>query len=170
MTGTLLPTRLYYMSKALVKICRHTATEVYGIQPTELGWLPAQQVLQGLNMAEFGSKGKGASGKSGARGKGGGGNAPTSRGRREVPYIMDEVIEIVRRGKRAHLGLLFNHDGDVIYIRAWDYHAGLRKARQVADYDFESVPVNPIYHHQLPRVALISAQYSDYRKAVDDGI
>jgi hypothetical protein len=33
MTGTLLPTRLYYLSKALVKICRHTAAEDFGIQP-----------------------------------------------------------------------------------------------------------------------------------------
>ena len=89
-----------------------------GFTPSELGWLPAHQVLQNLNMAEFGSKGKGTSGKSGRHGKGGGGNAPTSRGRREEPYAMDEVIELVRRAKRAHLGLLLTHDGDVIYIRA----------------------------------------------------
>ena len=44
-TGNLMPTRLFNLSKALVKICRHTATEVYGIHPTELGWLPAYQVL-----------------------------------------------------------------------------------------------------------------------------
>jgi hypothetical protein len=120
-------------------------------------------------MATLGG-GKEKPGKSGRSGKGGGGNAPSSRDHRDEPYIMDEVLEIVRSAKRAHLGLLLNHDGEVIYISAWDYHAGLRKGKHVADYDFESVPVNPIYHHQLPRVALVSAQFSDYMKAVEDGI
>jgi len=58
----LLPNRLYSLSKILVKICRHTATEDYGIAPTDLGWLPAAQVLQNLNFTMFKGKGKGAGG------------------------------------------------------------------------------------------------------------
>ena len=120
-TGNLLPNRLYTLSKILVKICRHTATEEYGIAPTDLGWLPAAQTLQNLNFTILKGKGKGGGGGR----KGGGGNAPTSWS----PYTMDEVIEIVRRAKRAHLGLMLNQQGRVNYIRAWNYHAGLRRAR-----------------------------------------
>jgi hypothetical protein len=40
---------------------------------------------------------------------------------------MDEVIEIVRRAKRAHLGLMLNQQERVIYMRAWNHHAGLRR-------------------------------------------
>ena len=39
-TGNLLPNRLYTLSKLLVKVCRHTATEDFGIAPSDLGWLP----------------------------------------------------------------------------------------------------------------------------------
>ena len=71
---------------------------------------------------------------------------------------MDEVIEIVQRAKRSQLGLLLKHEDEVIHIRAWDYHAGLRRSRRIADYDFESAPVNPALHDQMPRVALVSAE------------
>ena len=74
---------------------------------------------------------------------------------------MDEVIEIVRRAKRAHLGLMLNQQERVIYMRAWNYHAGLRRARAIVDYDFESIPVNPAYHDRLPRVALVPGSCQD---------
>jgi hypothetical protein len=63
-----MPTRLYTLSKALVKICQHTATEVFSITPTDLGWLPAAQVFQHLNVSEFKGKGTGT-GKGGKGGK-----------------------------------------------------------------------------------------------------
>jgi hypothetical protein len=153
-TGNLLPERLYSLSKLLVKICRHTATEEFGIAPSNLGWLPAAQTL--LNINQVTAKGKGKGGR-GSR-KGGGGNAPTSG----TPYTMDDVTEIVRRAKRSHLGILYNQAGRVTHIRAWNYHAGLRRARQIVDYDFESVPVNPAYHDRVPRVALVPGTYQDY--------
>ena len=65
---------------------------------------------------------------------------------------------------------MLNHEGQVIHIRAWDYHAGLRRARKIADYDPESAPVNPSYHNQLPRVALISAEYRNDLKATVDAV
>ena len=80
-------------------------------RPTSVGF-PRRRPL--LNINQSVAKGKGAGG-GGCR-KGGGGNAPASW----TPYTMDEVIEIVRRAKRSHLGLLYNQGGGgrVIYIRA----------------------------------------------------
>ena len=63
------------------------------INPFELGWLPAYQVLENLDWATFGGEAGMGSGA---------GNAPPPRDY----YTMDEVIEVVNRAKRSHLGLL----------------------------------------------------------------
>jgi hypothetical protein len=73
-TGSLLPNRFYNLSKFLVKVCRHIATEDFGIAPSDLGWLPAAQTLLNINQSVAKGKGKGGGGYR----KGGGGNAPAS--------------------------------------------------------------------------------------------
>ena len=47
-TDDLLPERLYTLSRILVRLCRHRATD-HGIPPTRAGWLPIVQVLAQAN-------------------------------------------------------------------------------------------------------------------------
>ena len=86
------------------------------------------------------------------------------------PFTDDEVIEIVTRAPRAHLGLMENHEGRIICIRAWDVHAGLRDRGILADYDFNSVPVPRTLHPDVPRVAFITAKTDEYGELLRNGI
>ena len=152
-TDDLLPERLCTLSRILVKLCRHRATD-HGITPTRTGWLPVGQVLAQANHEHQSLHRK-------AKGKGrGGGNAPAPADL-EKEFTIHEVVQIAHRARRPRLGLMENHDGFPIRIRAWDFHAGLRVRQALADYDFESHPVAPTLHPQLPRVAMISAKYRD---------
>ena len=136
----MLPTRLYNLSRSLVKICRHTASD-WAIVPSELGWLPMQQVIaQVSDERNTGLKG---------HGKVHGGGSATHRAGDNHPYELQEVIQIVERARRPHLGLIENHGGRVINIRAWDFHVGLRPRNAVADYGLESL-VAPTTHPPGP--------------------
>ena len=124
-TDDLLPERLYTLSRILVKLCRHRATD-HGITPARAGWLPVGQVLAQANHERQSMYRR-------ANGKGrGGGNAPALVDL-EKDYTIHEVIQIAHRARRPHLGLLENHDGFPINIRAWDFHAGLRARQALAD-------------------------------------
>jgi hypothetical protein len=82
------------------------------------------------------------------------------------PFTIGEVISIVERAQRPHLGLLENHGGEVIKIRAWDYHAGLRYRGAIADFDFESIEVPDTLCDRMPRVALAPHTYAQYCESV----
>jgi hypothetical protein len=86
------------------------------------------------------------------------------------PFTVGDVISIVERAHRPHLGLLENHGGEVIKIRAWDYHAGLRYRGVVADFDFESIDVPNTLADRMPRVALVPHSHAQYVESVRHGI
>ena len=46
-----------------------------------------------------------------------------------------------------------DHDGNVISIRAWGFHASLRHRKHVTDFDFDSLKVGASYCAGVPRVA-----------------
>ena len=103
-------------------------------------------------------------------GKGrGGGHAP-GHANDPAPFTGDEVIEIVNRAKRAHLGLMENHEGGIICIRAWDFHAGLRDRGILADYDVYSVPIPRTVHPDVPRAAFITAKTHEHGEMFRNGI
>ena len=132
----------------LVKLCRHTATS-HGVVVTATGWVTIRQALTHVNMERENllrrsRKGKGR----------GGGNAPPSN--LDAPFTVDEVITIVSRAVRPHLGLMENHAGEITWIRAWEYHAGLRAGQTLRDYELESLRIDPVVGaERLPRVGLI---------------
>ena len=116
----MLPTRLYTLSRTLVKLCRHTGTD-RGFYPTQNGWLPVAQTLAVANHERAAT-----CRASKSRGKGrGGGNAPAGDDYQDE-YTIHEVIHIVNRATRPHFGLMESRDGRIINIRAWGVHAGLR--------------------------------------------
>ena len=118
--------------------------------PSKLGWRSVTQVLAQANsdrVERIKAKGKGR----------GGGNAPVRDGE-HYPYTIEEVIQIVERARRPHLGLMENHDGRVINIRAWDFHAGLRHRNAIADFDYGSHTVPPSLFPGVPRVALVAGK------------
>ena len=75
------------------------------------------------------------------RGKGGGGGDAPPRAEDTYPYELQEVIQIVKRARRPHMGLVETHGGRVTNTRAWGFHAGLRSRNAVADYEFEPLDV-----------------------------
>ena len=130
-TGEVLSDRLFTLSKTLVRICRHQATSL-GITVSPAGWITIGQALVHANrdrvdLINRDRKGKGR----------GGGNAPPRRQDLMEAYSVNEVITIVTRAVRPHLGLMENHAGEIISIRAWEYHAGLRSGQALRDYDLE---------------------------------
>ena len=86
------------------------------------------------------------------------------------PFAEADVIEIVDRAKRAHLGLMENHEGRIICIRARDFHAGLRDWQVLAEYDFYSVSIPRTLHPNVPRVAFITAKTEEYGEVLRNGI
>jgi hypothetical protein len=105
-----LPNRLFVQSKALVKLCRHTAT-THGIVVTGAGWVTIWQALAHVNaerdvLHRLSRRGKGR----------GGGNAP--RPDLSAPFTVEDVVTIVDRAVRPHLGLMRNHVGEVMWVRA----------------------------------------------------
>ena len=70
-----------------------------------------------------------------------------------MPHTIHEAIQILARAKRPHLGLMENHEGRVINVRAGDFHEGLRLRNAIADFDFGSHKVPAYLHLDLPRVA-----------------
>ena len=106
------------------------------------------------------------------KGKGrGGGNAPPLPADLSDPFTVDEVILIVTRSKKPYLGLMENHAGEVISIRAWEYHAGLRADGAIRDQEFEMLEIDRETEADLlPRVALVPSTYDEYLHAVEHGI
>jgi hypothetical protein len=163
-TDELLDDRLYSLSRILVKLCRHDGTD-YGLVPSTAGWFPFGNVLAVANeLCTARSKGQKSKGK--GKGKGcGGGNAPGP-----APLNEADVIEIVERAKRAHLGLVENHDGRIICTRAWGYHAGLRDRQVLAEYDFYSASIPRTRHPNVTRVAFVTAKTEEYGEVLRNGI
>ena len=54
----------------------------------------------------------------------------------------EKVIEILNSANRPHLGLMMNDLGQVMLIGAWSYHAGVKYAGHVADYELESIGIS----------------------------
>ena len=97
-TDDLLPERLCTLSRILVWLCRHRATD-HGITPARTGWLPIVQVLAQANHERQTMCRR-------AQGKGrGGGSAPVLADL-ERGYTIHEVIQIVHRARRPRLGLM----------------------------------------------------------------
>ena len=113
----------------LVKLCRHSAASV-GVTVSSTGWITIRQALTHVNterdlLFRRNRKGKGR----------GGGNAPPPNPDLQAPCTIDEVLTIVSRATRPHLGLMENHAGEIAWIRAWGYHAGLRAGQVLRDHE-----------------------------------
>ena len=81
------------------------------------------------------------------------------------------MITIVTRAVRPHLGLVENHAGEITWIRAWEYHAGLRAGQTLRDYELESLRIDPVVGmNRLPRVALIPMTTNAYLHAAENGL
>ena len=62
--------------------------------------------------------------------------------------------------KRPRLGLMKNDLEQVTLIRAWSYHAGLKYAVRVDDYDFDSISILTAHPERVPRVAMMPCKYA----------
>ena len=79
-------------------------------------------------------------------------------------------METVTRPWRAHLGLVEDAEGRILYIRAWDFHAGLWDRGALMDYDFCSMSFPRALSENVPRVAFITAKRDEFGGYTRHGI
>ena len=63
-----------------------------------------------------------------------------------------------------------NRREQVIHIRTWNYHAGLKKLGSVSGYVFETRAIPADLAVRMPRVAMIAGSCSYPRRALTDGL